>query len=61
MIVAAAIAVAAVVGGGGNGGGYLRELAVSLIPSINVSWGGESSMYPEQILACPALEQHSAR
>lgn len=40
-------------GGGGGGGWYLRELAVSLIPSINVSWGGKSSMYPEQILACP--------
>lgn len=51
-------------GGGvadGGSGGYLRELTVSLIPSINVSWGGESSVYPEQILACSALEQHRAQ
>ncbi|KAL2735422.1 hypothetical protein V1478_003062 [Vespula squamosa] len=48
-------------GTGSGGGEYLRELAVSLIPSINVSWGGESSVYPEQILACSALEQHRAQ
>ncbi|KAF7398926.1 hypothetical protein HZH68_007571 [Vespula germanica] len=48
-------------GAGSGGGEYLRELAVSLIPSINVSWGGESSVYPEQILACSALEQHRAQ
>ncbi|KAI4504322.1 hypothetical protein M0802_000793 [Mischocyttarus mexicanus] len=48
-------------GAGSGGGEYLRELAVSLIPSINVSWGGKSSVYPEQILVCSALEQHRAQ